>query len=146
MTHRTGARKLSASCATPAAIASIASSLNGSDARPSHRRHFRTPSILLALTVVPPWMGRAGSNRLRTNGRLVELRSAARAQLVNVSHHASGDALNVRNFAAAELYCIHEASLLLFCCPLSVERTERYESNESGNAYANEVGGSSDHG
>jgi hypothetical protein len=91
-------------------------------------------------------MGRAGSNRIRTDDRLAELRSAARAQLVNVPHHASGDALDVRNFAAAERYCIHEASLLLFCCPCGVERTEWYESNERGNACANKVDGGPDHG
>jgi hypothetical protein len=33
---------------------------------------------------------------------------------VNVSHHASGDALDVRNFAVAELHCILEAGLLPF--------------------------------
>ncbi|HXI57931.1 MAG TPA: hypothetical protein VNO55_17825, partial [Polyangia bacterium] len=86
------------------------------------------------------------SNRLRTNARLAELCPATRAQHVNVSHHASGDALDVRNFAAAEPDCIIEASLLLFRRPRSVERTERYESNESENACANEGGGSPDHG
>jgi hypothetical protein len=43
---------------------------------------------------------------------------------MTMPHHASGDALDVRNFAAAERYCIYEASLLLFCCPCGFERTE----------------------